>query len=265
MTPQQLLAHFDNGALWPAETQGAGASDVAQAYQQQLTLRQLRLDRGELPRGFKIGFTNRAIWPRYNVFAPIWGTVWNTSLVFCEGRGLVSLRNLCQPRIEPETVFGMRATPMPGASLDELFDAIEWVAPGFEIVQSHMPDWKFTPGDAVADGGLHGRLLVGRRIARNDIGANAAELQAALAGARLVLRQDKKAVDRGVGANVLDGPLLALQHFLRELHQCPGAPELLAGDVVTTGTWTDAWPVQAGQDWSADFSVPLSRLQVRFE
>jgi 2-keto-4-pentenoate hydratase len=52
---------------------------------------------------------------------------------------------------------------------------------------------------------------------------------------------------------------------LRELHQCPGAPELLPGDVVTTGTWTDAWPVQAGQDWSADFSAPLSRLQVRFE
>lgn len=265
MTPQQMLEHFDNGQPWPATPEGEDAGDVAQAYQRQLALRQLRLDRGELPRGFKIGFTNRGIWPRYNVSGPIWGTVWNTSLVFCEGKGLVSLRNICQPRIEPETVFGMRATPMPGASLDELFDAIDWIAPGFEIVQSHLPDWKFKPADAVADGGLHARLLVGARIARNAIGANAAELQAALAGARVVLRQDKKAVDRGVGANVLDGPLMALQHFLRELHQCPGAPDVLPGDVVTTGTWTDAWPVQAGQSWTADFSAPLSRLQVRFE
>ncbi|MEO8544287.1 MAG: hydratase [Betaproteobacteria bacterium] len=265
MTPQQLLEHFDNGQLWPPTQEGAAATDVALAYQRQLALRQLRIDRGELPRGFKIGFTNRGIWPRYNVFAPIWGTVWNTSLIFCEGRGLVSLRNTCQPRIEPETVFGMCATPPPGASLDDLFDAIDWVAPGFEIVQSHLPDWKFTPADAVADGGLHARLLIGRRIARNELGSNPAELQAALAGAKVVLRQDKKAVDRGVGANVLDGPLLALQHFLRTLHPCPGAPDVLPGDVVTTGTWTDAWPVEAGQSWVADFSAPLSRLQVRFE
>jgi len=265
MTPQQMLAHFDNGQPWPAEQDGAVSDDVAQAYQQQLALRQLRIDRGELPRGFKIGFTNRSIWPRYNVFAPIWGTVWNTSLVFCEGKGQVSLRNTCEPRIEPETVFGMRETPTPGASLDALYDAIEWVAPGFEIVQSHKPGWKFAPAYAVADGGLHARLLIGRRIARDTLGANAAELQAALAGARVVLRQDKKAVDQGVGANVLDGPLTALQHFLRTLHQCPGAPDILPGDIVTTGTWTDAWPVEAGQSWVADFSAPLSRLQVRFE
>ena len=239
MTPQELLTHTDNGQLWPIMQGGRDESDVAQAYQQQLALRQLRIDRGELPRGFKIGFTNRGIWPRYNVAAPIWGTVWNTGLTHCEGRGLLSLRDTCQPRIEPETVFGMRSTPTPGASLDDLFDAIDWVAPGFEIVQSHLPEWKFAAADAVADGGL--------------------------AGASVVLRRDKKAVDRGVGANVLDGPLLALQHFVRELHQCPGAPDVMPGDVVTTGTWTDAWPVEAGQNWAADFSAPLSRLQVRLE
>lgn len=260
MTPQELLTHTDNGQLWPIMQGGRDESDVAQAYQQQLALRQLRIDRGELPRGFKIGFTNRGIWPRYNVAAPIWGTVWNTGLTHCEGRGLLSLRDTCQPRIEPETVFGMRSTPTPGASLDDLFDAIDWVAPGFEIVQSHLPDWKFAAADAVADGGLHARLLVGRRIARDDIGANAARLQAALAGANVVLRRDKKAVDRGVGANVLDGPLLALQHFVRELHQCPGAPDVMPGDVVTTGTWTDAWPVQPGQQWQAEFSAPLPGL-----
>lgn len=265
MTPQDILDHSDTGQPWAIAPGVVATGDLAQAYQVQLALRQLRCARGELPRGFKIGFTNRSIWPRYNVFAPIWGTVWNTSLAFCEGTGVVSLQNTSLPRIEPETVFGMRATPAPDASLDALFDAIDWVAPGFEIVQSHLPDWKFAASDAVADGALHAKLLVGRRVARDDLATGAVQLQSVLAGTRLVLRQGKKAVARGTGANVLDNPLLALQHFLRDMHQCPGAPELMPGDVVTTGTWTDAWPVAAGESWTAEFSAPLSRLQLRFE
>ena len=68
----------------------------------------------------------------------------------------------------------------------------------------------------------------------------------------------------GAGANVLDGPLHALHHFLQELRDCPGAADLQAGDVVTTGTWTDAWPVAPGQRWSAEFDAPLPPLHVRF-
>jgi 2-oxo-3-hexenedioate decarboxylase len=214
MSPQALLAHYDSGALWPqrAQDEADADTDVAAAYQRALALRQLRLARGEVPRGYKIGFTNRNIWSRYQVFAPIWGTVWDSTLQFCDGEGAVSLTGTCQPRLEPETVFGMRATPPVGASLDELFDCIEWVAPGFEIVQSHLPDWKFTAADTVADGGLH-----------------------------------------------------ALHYFLQELRHCPGAPDLQAGDVITTGTWTDAWAVEPGQVWSAQFDAPLSTLVLHFQ
>jgi 2-keto-4-pentenoate hydratase len=71
-------------------------------------------------------------------------------------------------------------------------------------------------------------------------------------------------VDGGVGANVLDGPFHALLHFVRTLRDFPGAPDLQAGDVVTTGTWTDAWPVTPGETWRADFDAPLSPLTIRF-
>ena len=36
-----------------------------------------------------------------------------------------------------------------------------------------------------------------------------------------------------------------------------GAPDLRPGDVVTTGTWTDAWPVTPGETWTAQFDAPL--------
>lgn len=260
MSPQALLAHYDNGRLWG---QGSGL-DVAAAYQGALAVRRLREQRGEVPRGYKIGFTNRSIWPRYQVFAPIWGTVWDSTLQFCDGSSTLDLGVACQPRLEPEAVFGLHATPPANATLEQLFDSLDWVAPGFEVVQSHLPDWKFTAGDTVADGGLHARLLVGRRVPARELASSATALEQQLTAAAVSLRRDDQEVEQGRGANVLEGPLHALHHFLQALRQCPGAPDLQAGDVVTTGTWTDAWPVQSGQVWTAQFDAPLSRLEVTF-
>lgn len=260
MDPQQLLRSIDTGQPWP---QGSGL-EVPVAYERALAVRALRLARGEQPRGFKVGFTNRTIWQRYGVYAPIWGTVWDTTLSFCEGEGSVDLKATAQPRLEPECVFGFRATPPARAGLQELLDAVEWIAPGFEIVQSHMKDWKFTAADTVADSGLHARLLVGRKVPVAQLPRAAEAFDAQLAKARVVLRRGGQQVDAGSGANVLDGPLHALRHFVDELRNCPGAPDLQPGDVVTTGTWTDAHAVQAGESWRADFEAPLAPLTIRF-
>lgn len=265
MTPQDLLDHRDCGRLWPGTLADPAFPDLPAAYQAALAVRALRLARGEAQCGYKIGFTNRAIWPRYNVFAPIWGFVWNTTLSSGEtGEAVVPLAGLCQPRIEPEAVFGMKATPRANASLDDLFEALAWVAPGFEVVQSHRPGWKFSAPDTVADGGLHGRLLVGNKVLVGELARDAQQLQGVLARTRLGLHKNGSLVEEGVGANVLDDPLRALHHFLQELRACPGAPDLQAGDVITTGTWTDAWPVEPGERWRAHFSASLPELTLRF-
>jgi 2-keto-4-pentenoate hydratase len=260
MTPQELLDHHDHGTFWP----GASGLDTAAAYQRALQVRQLRIARGERPRGYKVGFTNRTIWDRYGVHAPMWGTVWDTTLSFCEGRGEVSLAGTCQPRLEPEAVFGFARRPPANATMDELFACLEWVAPGFEVVQSHQPGWKFVAADTITDSGLHGRLLVGRKVPVSEVVRDAEALERLLAKAGVALSRGSELVERGVGANVLDGPLHALRFFLQALRECPGAPDLQPGDVVTTGTWTDAWPVAPGERWVAQFDAPLSALEVRF-
>ena len=264
MTPQTLLSHLDSGQLWPAGTGAESGLDVAAAYQRALAVRQLRQTRGEQPRGYKIGFTNRGIWPLYNVFAPIWATVWDTTLSFCDGRGELSLAQTCQPRLEPEVVFGLRAAPPPDCGTQQLYESIEWMAPGFELVQSHLAGWKFTAPDTIADSGLHARLLVGRKQPVRDVARDGASLERKLAAAAVTLTRDGEAIDQGRGANVLDGPLNALAHFARELRACPGAPALQAGDVITTGTWTNAFAVAPGETWTARFDAPLSPLEVRF-
>ncbi|MEO7809869.1 MAG: hydratase [Ramlibacter sp.] len=252
--------HWDGGSLWP----GGSGFDLATGYDHALTVRELRIGRGERPLGYKVGFTNRNIWPRYQVFGPVWGPVWDTTVSFCEGEGTLSLQATCQPRLEPEAVFGMAATPPARATLDELLACIEWVAPGFEVVQSHLPGWVFTAADTAADGALHARLLVGKRLPVAEVAQGAQAFDERLARSRVTLRRGDKQVDQGVGSNVLDGPLHALHHFAQALRDCPGATDLLPGDVVTTGTWTDAWPVEPGQQWTAQFDGPLPPLRVTF-
>ena len=106
---------------------------------------------------------------------------------------------------------------------------------------------------------------MGRRIPISALASSATQLNSVLAETQVSLLKAEQLVDQGCGANVLDSPLHALLHFLTELRQCPDAPDLLAGDVITTGTWTDAWPVLPGEHWHADFSAPLSRLDVEFD
>jgi 2-keto-4-pentenoate hydratase len=263
MTAQELLQHGDTGEPWPAHG-GDSFEDLASAYRVALAARALRVARGEMPLGFKVGFTNRTIWSRYAVFAPIWGSVWNTTVAFAQGNDVVPLQHLCQPRIEPEAVFGLKVGPRADAGVDDLFEALDWVAPGFELVQSHLAGWKFTAPQTVADGGLHGRLLVGTKVPVSALARDAAGLHALLAGLRVELHRNDRLVEEGQGANVLDSPLHALLHFVTELRSCPGAPELKAGDLVTTGTWTDAWPIAPGERWTARFSAALPSLEAAF-
>src|SRR5262245_60468863 len=128
----------------------------------------LRTARGERVIGRKIGFTNRNIWAEYSVYAPIWGFVFDTTV-----RNLLPPRQAAQhsfalepfaePRIEPEIVFGLAAPPSPDMDEAALFGCIDWVAQGFEIVQSVFPGWKFAPADTVIVNGLHGALLIAPR------------------------------------------------------------------------------------------------------
>ncbi len=75
-----------------------------------------------------------------------------------------------------------------------------------------------------------------------------------------------KTVDRGSGANVLDSPLFALAHLVEVLAIQPEFEQLHAGEMVSTGTLTDAYPVKAGETWSTVFDgLPLPGLEIHFK
>src|ERR1700741_809143 len=101
-------------------------------YEAARALHEHRLAAGWRPVGRKIGFTNRTIWPRYGVYEPIWGTVYDRTLIrAAEQRARVPLAGLVNARIEPEICFGLRRAPRE----QPLVECIEWMAHSVEIVQ----------------------------------------------------------------------------------------------------------------------------------
>jgi 2-oxo-3-hexenedioate decarboxylase len=91
------------------------------------------------------------------------------------------------------------------------------------------------------------------------------QLAAALPSLEVDLLREGVTVDRGVGANVLDSPLLALGHLVGVLASQPSVAALAAGEIISTGTITDAHPVRPGETWSTRLhGLPLPGLTVRF-
>ena len=229
-------------------------------YQAALALHEHRVARGWRPVGRKIGFTNRTIWKRYGVHEPMWGTVYDRTVVTARGnRADLPLGGLIQPRIEPEIAFRLRERPRTGDPAS-LLASIDWIAHSIEIVQCHHPAWKVTLADCTADNGLHGRLALGTPIPIGEI----RDPEKTLSRFGVVLRKGTAVVDRGTGANVLGSPLLALGHLCQLLERS-GARPLAAGEIISTGTLTDAHPVAPGETWSTEFAgLPLAGLTVRF-
>jgi 2-keto-4-pentenoate hydratase len=267
LTPQSLLDAMDR-AQSPVPAGRERLQDLDAAREVQAAINDLRLARGERPLGFKIGFTNRSLWPLYNVSHPIWAPVWDRTVYQSDAGPSVQivdidmneigkpLSSFLLPRLEPEIVLGLRHAPA-SSSLDDVADAVEWAAHGFEIVQSVYPEWNFTAAESFAAQGLHGALLVGPR--RKVL--NHRQLAAYLSAVRLNMTCNGGVIADGDGTAVLDGPIQALAHLVAMLAEGPPLAEPLrlgAGSIITTGTLTDAQPLLPRQHWQTGISSAAS-------
>ena len=206
----RLVAAYDAATFVEPITASQPDFSVEEAYAVLAEVEARREAQGWKPVGRKIGFTNRTIWDRYGVWQPMWAHVWAHTVHTAEdGKARLPLAGFVQPRLEPEVVFRLKA-PLPStADAMDVLAAVEWIAPGFEIVQSHFPGWKFRAPDCTA---------------------------------------------------------LALATLARVLAGQPQMPPLAAGEIVTTGTLTDAWPVAPGETWTSDYGdLGLAGLTLRFD
>jgi 2-keto-4-pentenoate hydratase len=267
----QLLDARANTRLLPLLSSSEPLS-VDDAYDIARRIIDIRVAQGEQPVGRKIGFTVHKTWDKYGVTddvrIPIWAHIYDSTVRYADdNHGKQCLKGALQPRIEPEIVFKLGKAPAPDATIDELAECIEWMAHGFEIVTCPFANWEFTVADSIAAFGLHGTLIIGEPHVLSS--ATRHNLPQILASASVSLSSSTDSTGRlraaGFFNDEADSPLHALWHLHRLLKTQPQFTPLQAGEIITTGTWTDAYPVEAGQTWITAFSgVALQGLTVSF-
>jgi 2-oxo-3-hexenedioate decarboxylase len=259
----QLKSAQDAGRQIEPFTSSIPGFDLAAAYEVARRIHGVRLASGARPVGRKIGFTHPRMWSLYGVREPVWGYVYDRTLVLpWPPGGDCALGRFVEPKIEPEVVLHFRAAPPLGGDAEAVLECDDWIAHGFEIVRSHFPGWRFGAADTVADQGLHGTLLVGDPRPVDRLGPDLAEQ---LANLRVTLLCDDEVRETGTGANALGSPLLAVAHLIAILETQPGSAPLGAGELITTGTLTAAFPVRPGEAWSTRIEgIDLPGLAVRF-
>ena len=177
------------------------------------------------------------------------------------GRASVAIGGFPEPRIEPEIVLHFKSVPPVTRDEAAILGCIDWIAHGFEIVQSPFPGWKFNVADTVAVNGLHAMLVVGDPVPVASIPDCAKRLREF----RIVLKKGDTTAAEGGGANVLDSPLLAFAHLTGLLARLPEFPRVTVGETVTTGTLTSALPIRPGETWSTVLSgIDLPGLTIAF-
>jgi len=259
----EALAALDTGHQIQPFSSRTSSFNLDDAYRVTAAVRRMREARGELPVGRKIGFTNRTAWADHNVNEPMWGYVYNRTVHYLAELGdIFSLMHLAEPRIEPEIVFRLAVAPVAGMDERALLESVDWVAHGFEVVQSIFPGWRFSVPDTVAAFGLHGALLIGPR---HPVATHAEDWSRTLSTFEIDLKRDGIVVDHGLGTNVLGGPVSALRHLIDLLARDQVNPALAAGEIITTGTLTRAFAVSVGETWTTELTgLALHGLCVRF-
>ena len=266
----QLVAAFlrahDTAQLVILPAELRAALDLERAYQVGRVLHEHLVARGFKPVGRKIGFTNPALWEQFKVSQPIWAHVYAQTVHFAQGgRIRLNLDGMTAPKLEPEVVLKLsKPIPSGAASVEDIARCVEWAAVGFEIVDSHYLDWRFTAAEAVADFGVHAGLVVGTPW-HVDV-ENPQHVAALLPALKFTLRGGKDFSAEGEGRNALGSPLLALGSLARVLAGQPWAPPLAAGEIITTGTLTALPFLRRGETYHLEVTgAPLAALQLELE
>jgi 2-oxo-3-hexenedioate decarboxylase len=229
----------------------AEGCDLNAAYAVEREVRKLREAAGHRVVGRKVGYANKAMWRILKLETLVWAAMYEDTIYKApEGHLEFSLAKYRSPRIEPEIVIQVGE----GGKLES-------VAFGFEILDNPFPDWKFQPADFVAAWGLHAASIIGPPLTITD--ENREQLSAQLADFKLVLMRGDEQIEEGAGKNSLRSPAQCVVELARAAEA--RGDTLRAGELVSTGTLTNAQPIAPGEEWRVELNgLPVQNLRVQF-
>ena len=243
-----------------------GGIDLAAAYRVEAEHLRQRAAQGRATVGLKVGYANKAMWRALKLDTLVWAHMYDDTVRDAvDNSAALSIDRMTAPKIEPEIVFKL-AVPVPAGAADAaaVLRSVEWLALGFEIIDSVYVDWKFQPADFVASFGLHAALIIGkpRRIEAGAIPS----LAEALGHFKVRLSKGDVVVAEGSGKNSLKSPALCLGELATAVGATSHTQPLGAGALVSSGTLTESQFIAMGDTWTAAVEgLDLPPLTVRVE
>jgi 2-oxo-hept-3-ene-1,7-dioate hydratase len=265
MTEDQITAAA--AALVQAERTGrqVGLLSVAypaitldQAYAVQAQVVAQKIAAGARQIGWKIGLTSRAMQQALAIDTPDSGVLLD-DMLFADG-ATVPAGRFIQPRVEAEIAFLM-AAPLSGADVtrDAVLAATAHVAPALEILDTRILRADPASGqprrifDTVADNAANAGIVLGPQ--------RQAPQAHDLRWCGAIVKRDGVVEETGLGAGVLDDPVMGIVWLVRRLAQY--GQGLAAGDIVLSGSFIRPVECPPGTHVQADFG-PFGAVSVRF-
>jgi 2-oxo-3-hexenedioate decarboxylase len=240
---EKLLAAEDNKTAITRITDEWSGLDIETAYKVQAEVIAARVAQGRRLIGTKLGLTSRAKQIRMGITSPLTAKLLDNYYLATDTP--IPLANLIQPRIEPEIVFVMKEDLRgPNVTAAQALAAVGTVHAGFEVIDSRYIDYSFALPDVVSDNASSAYFFMGIK------GVDPSELD--LTFEAVALSVNGKCVATATGAAVQGHPAEALALAANSL--AAQGDYIRAGEVVITGGLTDAVPVNAGDQISAEFT-----------
>ncbi|MBN6185384.1 fumarylacetoacetate hydrolase family protein [Aneurinibacillus sp. BA2021] len=216
---------------------------VEDAYRIQLAAVDRKVVEGARVVGKKIGLTSKAMQEMFNVAQPDYGHLFD-SMLHVDG-AVIDVRPFLQPKLEVEIAFILKEEIKgPGVSALDVINATEYVVPAFEIIDSRIADWKIAFEDTVADNGSSACAVLGGRP------TPLADLDLHHIG--MVVSRNGKQIDTAAGAAVMGNPIHAVAWLANAIGEY--GISLQAGEVILSGAFAAAVPIEAGDTFTAEFA-----------
>ncbi len=222
---------------------GETAITTEQAYRVQSLVHRARVERGERPAGWKLGYTSAAMRAQMGIDEPNLGPL-TDAMLLADGSAVPG--SVIHPRVEPEIALVVAADIDTVRAFDRIDEHVSSARASLEVVDSIWRDYRFTWADNTADGSSAAFVVLGPELSLEGL----AELP-------VTLVRNGERVGEGVGSDAMGDPLVALSWLGARLLE--RGDRLRAGEVVITGGLCAAVELLPGDVVTASFDgTPVS-------
>jgi len=221
---------------------------IDDAYSVQKAWVDLKLKRGRIIQGHKIGLTSKAMQASSNISEPDYGALLD-DMFYGDGAELPMSRFIV-PRLEVELAFVL-ARPLrgPHCTIFDVLNATDYVTPAVEIIDARLhqidPESKVTRKvtDTISDNAANAALVLGGRPFKPN--------QADMRWISALCYRNGAIEESGVAAAVLNHPANGVAWLANKL--APHGVELQAGEIILGGSFTRPVPARKGDTFHIDY------------